>query len=68
MFLLNDEMILKYKKEGWLDIEDFERKLLHPTYYYFRLGKLVRIWDENRKDYYLEELGEPGREVLCIPP
>ena len=55
MFLLNDEMILEYKKEGWLDIEEFELELLHPTYYYFRLGKWVQIWDASRKDYYSEE-------------
>jgi len=67
MFLLNDEMILKYKERGWLDIEDFELKLLHPTYYYFRLGKWVQIWDENRKEYSFDELGRPGKKVLCIP-
>jgi len=61
-------MIVEYKKEGLLDIEDFELKLLHPTYYYFRLGKWVRIWDEKRKDYHSDELGEPGKEVLSIPP
>lgn len=66
MFLLNDGMVLEYKKEGLLDIEDFDPGLLHPTYYYFRLGKWVRIWDEERKDYHFEELGEPGREVLSI--
>lgn len=67
MFLLNDVMILEYKKEGLLDIEDFEPRLLHHTYYYFRLGKWVKTWDEKRKDYHSEELGEPGREVLSIP-
>lgn len=67
MFLLNDEMIKGYMKEGLLDIEDFKPKLLHPTYYYFRLGKWVQIWEEGRKDYHFEELGEPGREVLSIP-
>lgn len=67
MFLLNDEMILEYKKEGLLSIEEFEPRLLHPTYYYFRLGKWVRKWDENCSDYRSEELGEPGREVLSIP-
>ncbi len=66
MFLLNNEMILRYKKEGLLDIEDLELELIHPTYYYFRLGSPVRMWDENRKDYHLEELGEPGKEVLTI--
>lgn len=67
MFLLNNEMILRYKKEGLLDIEDLELELIHPTYYYFRLGSPVRMWDENRKDYHLEELGEPGKEVLTLP-
>ncbi len=67
MFLLNDEMIKGYMEEGLLDIEDFDPKLLLPTYYYFRLGELVRIWEEGREDYRVEELGEPGREVLSIP-
>ena len=68
MFLLNHEMILSYKKEGMLDIQDFEPKLLLPTCYYFRLGKYARLWDQERRDYHLEELGEPGNEVLTIPP
>lgn len=67
MFLLNDKMILENIKEGLLEIEEFEPKLLHPTYYYFRLGKWVGIWDETVKDYKYEELGEAGREVLSIP-
>lgn len=66
MFLLNNKMILEYLKEGSLEIEDFESKLLHPTYYYFRLGKWVGIWDEKVKDYHYEELGESGREVLSM--
>lgn len=68
MFLLNDEMILRYQKEGLLDMENLNRELIHPTYCYFRLGSPVRVWDGNRKEYHLEELGEPGKEVLTIPP
>jgi deoxycytidine triphosphate deaminase len=68
MFLLTDKMILEYIQEGLLEIRDFDEKFLHPTYYYFRLGKWVGIWNENVKDYHYEELGEPGREVLSIPP
>jgi deoxycytidine triphosphate deaminase len=68
MFLLNDKMILESMKEGLLDIEDFETELLHPAYYYFRLGNWVAIWDEQAKGYKFEELGEPGKEILNIPP
>lgn len=67
MFLLNNEMILRYQKEGLLSIEDLKLDLIHPTYYYFRLGSPVRVWDESRKDYHLVELDEPGKEVLTIP-
>ena len=67
MFLLNNEMILRYQKEGLLDIEDLKMELIHPTYYYFRLGSPVRVWNESRKEYHLEELGESGKEVLTIP-
>ena len=68
MFLLNNKMILQYQNEGLLDIEDLEPKLLHPTYYYFRLGSQVKVWNEERRDYDVNELGEPGKEVLIIPP
>lgn len=55
-------------KEGLLEIEGFDQKLLHPTYYYFRLGKWIKIWNGQIKDYHSDELGEPGKEVLSIPP
>jgi len=67
MFLLNAEMISGYKKEGLLDIEDFELELLHPTYYYFRLGTPVRVWNEGNEEYHPEDLDMPGKEVLTIP-
>lgn len=68
MFLLNDDLILEYKKEGLLDIEDIDRDLLHPTYYYFRIGKWIKIWDDKQRDYQIIELGGHGKEVLTIPP
>ena len=67
MFLLNDDLILEYKNEGLLDIEDLDHYLLHPTYYYFRLGKVAKIYDEKKRDYQLIELEGPGKEVLNIP-
>jgi len=67
MFLLDDQMITEYMKRGHLSISDFEQTMLHPTYYYFRLGKWAKVFDEQRLDYRAEEIGEPGREVLSIP-
>lgn len=67
MFLLNDNLILDYKKEGLLDIEGLDLDLLHPTYYYFRLGKWAKIWDEKQRDYQPIELEGTGKNVLTIP-
>ena len=67
MFLLDDQMITEYMRQGHLNITDFEQTMLHPAYYYFRLGKWVKIFDEQRHDYRPEVIGEPGSEVLSIP-
>lgn len=67
MFLLNDKMIQHYRDQNWLDIEDFVPELIHPTYYYFRLGSPCKVWDEQQKEYHLVEISEAGAEVLTIP-
>lgn len=68
MFLLNNKTILEYLNENSLEIENIDLKFLHPTYYYFRLGKWIGIWDEKNKNYHYEELGEPGNEILYMKP
>jgi len=68
MFLLNDEMIRKYMDNHLLGIEDFDRGLLLPTHYYFRIGKWVRKWDKKDKNHHPVEIGRPGKEVFEIPP
>ncbi len=67
MFLLNDLMILNYKEKGHIDIEEMLRSNLHPTYYYFRLGKYVKLWNSSLTKIDIIELGEAGSEILIIP-
>ena len=69
MYLLNDKRIIEYDKREILKITDFDKKFLHPTYYYFRLGRFFKIWDESSMKYTVAELGdETGEDVLEIPP
>lgn len=69
MFLLNDRMISEYLERRIIEITDFDKKYLHPTYYYFRLGKYAKVWDEEGKKYKVQELGEEsGEYVIKIPP
>lgn len=69
MFLLNEKMILEYLERRFIEITDFDKKYLHPTYYYFRLGKYPKVWDDQNNKYKVEELGdESGEYVIKIPP
>ena len=68
MFILNDEMIRKYMDKHLLCIGGFDETMLHPTYYYFRLGKYIRKWNGKGKCYEYEVIGEDGDEVFTIPP
>lgn len=69
MFLLNDKMIIEYIERGIFDITNFDKKYLHPTYYYFRLGRYHKVWDDQNNKYKVEELGdESGEYVIKIPP
>jgi deoxycytidine triphosphate deaminase len=43
MFLLSDELILRYMERGSIRIEPFSRDELYSTCYYFRLGQHIRI-------------------------
>ncbi len=55
-------------KEGVLGIQNFEPELLHQTYYYFRLGKYVSLWEAQTRDFSKHvELGKPGSEAVVIP-
>ena len=67
MFILNDEMIRKYMDKHLLCIGGFDETMLHPTYYYFRLGKCVPKWNGKGK-YENGELGDDGNEVFVMPP
>jgi deoxycytidine triphosphate deaminase len=67
MFILNDEMIRDYMNEHLLCIGNFKEKMLHPTYYYFRLGKCIPKWNGKGK-YENGELGDDGNEVFVMPP
>ena len=69
MFLLNDKMIVEYIERGIIDITDFDKTNLHHTYYYFRLGRYPKVWDDQKNKYKIEELGdESGEYVIEIPP
>lgn len=69
MFLLNDKRIVEYSERGIVEITHFDKKYLHATYYYFRLGRYFKVWDEHNNKYRVEELGdESGEDVIEIPP
>ena len=67
MFVLNDAFIKEYHKKGILKISERGNKMLHSTYYYFRLGRQYQIWDSNKGDYQTDVLGEPGKETFELP-
>ena len=67
MFLLNKKMIEKYIDQKLLYIGDFEPGLLHPTYYYLRIGRYVQKWDEKENNFAVVDIGRSGK-VLEIPP
>ncbi len=68
MFLLSRKVLLQYKTEGLLDIEGFDSQYLLPAHYEFRLGRSVQLWNGKVRDYTVKALGDPGREILDIPP
>jgi len=68
MFLLTDEMICEYDKHHLLGIQPLDRNFLHPTYYYFRLGAMVKVWNEQLKKFVPEDISEPGNNVLTLQP
>lgn len=43
MFLLSEELVLRYKSRGLIQIIDFKEDNLYPTCYYFQLGRVAEI-------------------------
>jgi deoxycytidine triphosphate deaminase len=69
MYLLNDSLILRYvngPKGVYLDIDPFEERGLHPTYYYFRLGHLYKAKQADG-NWEIGELNEEQRSLILEP-
>jgi deoxycytidine triphosphate deaminase len=74
MYLLNDQQIHHYVSDAprgvYLDIEDYDPRMLQHTSYYFRLGSVIElVTQEERKLYRIDEESpfltiEPGQ--YCI--
>ncbi len=66
MFLLNEPRLRAYMKANLLSIDPLSEELLHPTWYYFRLGRATTVFDPqsgDRTDRFLEDEGD----TLAIP-
>lgn len=68
MFVLNDYLLNEYGKRGLLHITRCKNRLIHGTYYYFRLGKHYQLWDPASKKFIPGVLGLPGAEIVVLPP
>jgi deoxycytidine triphosphate deaminase len=68
MFLLNDILIRKYLQDKLLGITPFDERLLHPTWYYFRLGAYVNLWDSQEGTWNHVELEESGTTSAYVSP
>lgn len=68
MFVLNDILIKDYQNRGWLKISDNDWNFLHGTYYYFRLGRHYRLWNEAEKCFENGRLDDSGANSVIILP
>jgi len=67
MYLLNDTMIRSYvnKPTGvYLDIQGFDDRFLHPTFYYFRLGHHYKLLNRDTGEWETSELDNENRIIL----
>lgn len=67
MFMLNAQTILKYKQDGYLDIEPFDQTGLNPTWYYFRLAEQYTRWIPERNEWEEQRLTQADK-ILRLGP